>query len=119
MKKTRIISIIIYVALLATAFSWAFGLFGGGTDGLSYSQVVDLFQKEQVKSFVVSEQTISLELRNPYNCETELRCPLADPESFRQEMQTVFQTVYGCFDNDFALRCFSICGCRSDCDFTG
>ena len=91
MKKPRIISIIIYVALLATAFSWAFGLFGGGTDSLSYSQVVELFQKEQVKSFVVSEQTISLELRNPYNGETELRCPLADPESFRQEMMSLLQ----------------------------
>ena len=86
MKKTRIISIIIYVAVLAVAFSWAFGLFGGGTDDLSYSQVVELFQKEQVKSFVVSEQTISMELHNPYNGETELHCPLADPESFRQEL---------------------------------
>ena len=86
MKKTRIISIVIYVAVLAVAFSWAFGLFGGGTDDLSYSQVVELFQKEQVKSFVVSEQTISMELHNPYNGETELHCRLADPESFRQEL---------------------------------
>ena len=86
MKKRNIISIIIYVALLATLFSWMFGLFGGGTDELSYSQVVELFQKEQVKSFVVSEQTIFMELHNPYNGKTELECPLADQESFRQEM---------------------------------
>ena len=86
MKKSRIISIVIYVAVLAVAFSWAFGLFGGGTDDLSYSQVVELFQKEQVKSFVVSEQTISMELHNPYNGETKLHCRLADPESFRQEL---------------------------------
>ena len=86
MKKPRIISIIIYVALLAVLFSWAFGLFGDGTDHLSYSQVVELFQKEQVKSFVVSEQTISMELHEPYEGKTELRCSLADPESFRQEL---------------------------------
>ena len=86
MKKTRIISIIIYVALLAMIFSWTFGLFGDGTDDLSYSQVVELFQEEQVKRFVVSEQTISMELHEPHDGKTELRCPLADPESFRQEL---------------------------------
>ena len=91
MKKRNIVSVIIYVALLALLFSWMFGLFGDGTDNLSYSQVVELFQKEQVKSFVVSEQTITLALRNPYNGKTELRCRLADPESFRQEMMPLLQ----------------------------
>ena len=91
MKKRNIVTVIIYVALLALLFSWMFGLFGDGTDDLSYSQVVELFQKEQVKSFVVSEQTITLALRNPYNGKTELRCRLADPESFRQEMMPLLQ----------------------------
>ena len=91
MKKRSILSVIIYVALLAMLFSWVFGLFGDGTNGLSYSQVVELFQEEQVKSFVVSEQTITLQLHNPYNGEMELRCRLADPESFRQELMPLLQ----------------------------
>ena len=86
MRKPKVLSVMIYLALLTLVFSWVFGLFSDGTDGLSYSQIVELFQKEQVKRFVVSEQTIILSLHNPYNGETELTCSLSDPESFRAEM---------------------------------
>ena len=91
MKKPKIFSVIIYLAVLALLFSWVFGLFDGGTDGLSYSQIVELFQKEQVKEFVVSEQTIVLSLHNPYKGKTELTCSLSDPESFRAEMGELLQ----------------------------
>ena len=91
MKKPKVLSVIIYLAALALLFSWLFGLFDGGTDGLSYSQIVELFQKEQVKEFVVSEQTIVLSLHNPYKGKTELTCTLSDPESFRAEMGELLQ----------------------------
>ena len=92
MKKRSLFSLILYLAVLALAFSWILGLFSGGTDGLSFSQVVALFQKEQVKSFVVEEDTITLTLHNPYNGKTKLVCSLADPESFRQEMWDTIQS---------------------------
>ena len=92
MKKRSIFTIILYVAILGLAFSWLLGLFGDGTDGLSYSQVVDLFRKEQVKSFVVEDGTIALTLHNPYNGKTKLLCNLSDAESFRMEMWDTIQS---------------------------
>ena len=53
MKSRRIIPIIIYVAVLVLVFSWTSGLFSQKGATLSYSQVVELFCAEQVKSFVV------------------------------------------------------------------
>ena len=44
MKNRRIVTIVLYVAVLALAFSWMLGVFGGGNNGLTYSQVVELFQ---------------------------------------------------------------------------
>ncbi len=86
MKKRNTISIILYLAVIVLLFSWVLGMFGNLGSSLTYSQVIDLFKAEQVKSFVVNDQTITLTLHNPYNGETELYCDLADPDSFRQEM---------------------------------
>ena len=91
MKQRRTIPIFLYVFALILLVSWAVSVFGGGTDDLSYSQIVSLFEQEQVKSFVVSENTIYLELYQPVNDETELRERLADPESFRREMTDLFR----------------------------
>ena len=76
----------IYVAILVLAFSWMLGLFGGRRDNVSYSQIVNLFQQEQVKSFVVEGDVIQLKLHTPYNGKDTLTVGLADPEGFRQEM---------------------------------
>ena len=90
MKIRRFIPLILYLLVLFLIFNWAGGIFGRGVSNLSYSQVVELFRQEQVKKFVVSEQTISLELHNPYNGETKLAANLADPESFRAELGSLF-----------------------------
>ena len=91
MRKRSIISVVIYVAVLVFLFTLALGAFGGRNDDLTYSQVVDLFRQEQVKSFVVSGQTMILALHNPYHGKTELQCSMADAESFRQEMWETLQ----------------------------
>ena len=91
MKKRSIFSVILYIVILGVLLSWILGLFSGKTDNLTYSQVVELFRKEQVKSFVVEESTITLKLHNPYNGKTELVCILSDRESFRQEMWDTFR----------------------------
>ena len=90
MKKRSILSVVLYIIGLVLLFTWVTSIFGNHTDDLSYSQIVNLFRQEQVKSFVVEEQTITLELHRPYDGETELRCQLADAESFRLEMQELF-----------------------------
>ena len=92
MKNRRIISIIIYAAVLVLVFSWATGLFSQKGAALSYSQVVDLFRAEQVKSFVVKDQTITMELRSPINGQSTVTTTLADPQIFRMEMNDLLQS---------------------------
>ena len=101
MKKRNFMSVLLYLVGLALLLSWVLSIFAGGIDKLSYSQVVELFRQEQVKSFVVEDQTIYLELHNPYNGEKELTCNLADPESFRLEMQELLyaQTESGVLES--------------------
>ena len=92
MKNRRIIPIIIYAAVLVLVFSWATGLFSQKGATLSYSQVVDLFRAEQVKSFVVKDQTITMELRSPINGQSTVTTTLADPQIFRLEMNDLLQS---------------------------
>ncbi len=91
MKNRKIITLVIYVAVLALFFSWVLGAFGFGSDNVPYSEVIGLFQREQVRSFVVKDSTIQLQLHTPYNDKTSLRVELADPEGFRQEMGQLLQ----------------------------
>ena len=93
MKIRRFIPLIVYMLVLFLVFSWT-GILFGNTGGLSYSQVVELFREEQVKSFVVSDNTITLELHNPYNGETRIAANMADPESFRAELGSLFREQY-------------------------
>lgn len=91
MKKRNIVPIILYLLILAVAFSWILGLFETNTDGLTYSQVVELFQNERIRSFTVQDQKIYLTLAEPYNGKTALVADLADSESFRLEMWDLIQ----------------------------
>ena len=92
MKKRSIITILIYLAVLFLLFSWITGLFGNHTDGIAYSDIVQLFHNEQVKSFIVEDQMIQLNLHTPYDGQTTLLCDLADPASFRQEMAALLES---------------------------
>ena len=89
MKKRSIVTLVLYLAVLALLFAWVTGLFGGGIDDVPYSQIVKLLQDGKVKHFTVQGQQIRLELHGVYEGKDSLRCYLADAESFRQEMQEV------------------------------
>ena len=91
MKKINIFTILLYLGILTLLLSWVFAIFGGTSDPLTYSQIVDLFEDQQVKSFVVVDKTITINLHNPYNGKTTLECDMADAESFRMEMWDTFQ----------------------------
>ena len=86
MKFRKVVVMIFYLAVLALIFSWVLGLLNNANSGLTDSQVMELFSKEQVKSFVVQEQRIYLELHEPLEGRTSVSAPLADPDGFRQEM---------------------------------
>ncbi len=91
MKNRKIITVVIYAAILALTFSWILGLFGGGNDNVPYSQIIALFNQSQVKSFVVEGDQIQLNLHAPYNGKTKLTTQLADPEGFRRDMWDTLQ----------------------------
>ena len=91
MNNRRLIPLIVYLAAMVLVFSWVSGLTAPKTSTLAYSEMVDLFQDEQVRSFTVKGNTITLDLRTPYNGKTQIQTELAQPESFRQEMESLFQ----------------------------
>ena len=91
MKKKRILPLIIYLLVLSLAFSWIMGLFDRPLGSLAYSEIVSLIEEGSVKSFVVQEQMITLELHEPLNGETEITSYLADPEGFRSQMWETLQ----------------------------
>ena len=86
MKKIKFLPFLIYAAVLVMAFFLIWNLFSFGGDSLTYSQIVDLFQKEQVQSFVVDGETIRMDLRTEYNGRLKVTGHLADPEGFRADM---------------------------------
>ena len=91
MKKRKTLALVIYIAVLVLGFSWMMGLFGTGEDDLQYSQIVELFKAEQVKSFTVRGETITLKLHSEYEGKTKYTTTLANPESFRTEMFDLLQ----------------------------
>ena len=80
MKKPRLLTPVLYLVILVLVFSVITAIFGNSTDDLTYSQIVELFHAEQVRSFEVEENTIHLVLHESYNGKTKLDCSLADPE---------------------------------------
>ena len=91
MKNTKISSVILYVLILTMLVSAIWSIFGSNDDGLSYSQIVRLIKDEQVRAFTVQDQTIYLELYEPYNGKTVITAVLSDAESFRREMWDLIQ----------------------------
>ena len=89
-KQGRSIAPFIYLLVLLAVFSWALNAFGPKTNTIPYSQLVELFQNEQVSQFLVEGNTITLILRSPINGKNTITSGLADPEGFRSQMQSLF-----------------------------
>ena len=92
MKKRKSFGIILYALILVMLFSWVLRLFTSGSNALTYSQIVNLFSQEQVRSFTVEGDTIYLKLHTPVDGKDELTGTLADTESFRREMWDTIQS---------------------------
>ena len=93
MKKRRAITLIVYVVVLAAALAWMLGLFNGGRDDLSYSQVMDLFRKEQVKAFVLDGDQLKMTLNTPYEGKDSLKVQLGDPDFFLESVQPYLENI--------------------------
>ena len=89
-KQGRSIAPFIYLLVLLAVFSWALNAFGQKTNTIPYSQLVELFQNEQVSQFLVEGNSITLVLHTPMNGKNTITSGLADPEGFRSQMQSLF-----------------------------
>ena len=91
MKKRRLITFIIYALVLFLAFSWIMGLFGDDGEALTYSDVVGLFQRQQVKSFVAEGSQIELSLHAPFNGKMSVSATIDDMEILHEQLWQTFQ----------------------------
>ena len=85
MKRNKLFPLLIYAVILILVFNSIFDLFGS-REVLSYSQVVEQFEKENVRKFTVTGDTMVLTLREPWQESYEVTAYLADTEGFRQTM---------------------------------
>jgi hypothetical protein len=85
LKRRNPFSLILYLGILVV-FLWAiFSMFAAGGNKVAYSEVLDLFHNQQVKSFTIVGKELRLVLHTPYEGETNISTGLSDPEQFRQE----------------------------------
>ena len=85
MKNSRSLYMLVYLAVLLLVFN-VLSNFGMNKEDLAYSEIMELFQQEKVKSFTVHENIIELRLHEAYNGETVIRCNMADAAAFRAEI---------------------------------
>ncbi len=88
MNKSALRSLAFYGALILV-FLFAMQYISHSNDAgkLSYSQMVQLFQQEQVKSFTVQDNTVTLDLSDG----SEDRCEITDVTLFREDLGDLIQ----------------------------
>ena len=90
-QQPRTINLLLLLFVLVLILASVSGsLFGSAsTSGLTYSDVLDLFQQEQVESFVLSGNTLSLHLREAKDGSTDVKAQIGDPETFHQDLDAL------------------------------
>ena len=88
MNKSALRSLAFYGALILV-FLFAMQYISHSNDAgkLSYSQMVQLFQQEQVKSFTVQDNTVTLNLSDG----SEDKCAITDVTLFREDLGELIQ----------------------------
>ena len=86
MKRNKLFPLLLYAVVLFLLFNSIFNFFGQ-QNALSYAELTEQFQKENVKEFVLVGDTMELSLRQPYNGATEYTAQLLDPEGFQRSME--------------------------------
>ena len=94
MKRRSVFPILIYLAILVFVIWLIFNIFGRMGNSVAYSEVLELFEQEQVQSFIVEDGKIHMWLHAPYEGSDTIATELADPELFRQEMWELIQAQH-------------------------
>ena len=90
-QRKKPFGVFLYIVVVALLLWSVLGIFDIGGSDLTESQVIDLFRKEQVKSFEVEDHTITLKLHNPYDGKTTVTAELADVSAFRQDVSQMLK----------------------------
>ena len=90
MKSRKFLSTLLYMVVLTLLFVSITKAFAPAGNPIPYSKVLELFRQEQVKQFTVNGDELAMELYNPYDGKTEVKTLIADAESFRAELQPLF-----------------------------
>ena len=94
MKKRNLFPFLFYMAILGALLWVLISIFSGSGNAIAYSEVIKLLQNEQVKSFVVEDGQIKMELHEAYKDKTSIKTGIADPELFRQEVWELIQSQH-------------------------
>ena len=73
MKKPINLTPILYLVVLILIFTLVIGYFMGKTDSMTYSELITQFEKENVRSFVVEDNTITLRLYNEVDGKKDIK----------------------------------------------
>ena len=90
MKKRKVIRSVFYIVLIGLALYWIVSMVTGPNDKLAYSEVVQQFLDENVKSFTLEGDKLQMKLKTAYNGKSEIYTKLADPEGFREDLRDEF-----------------------------
>ena len=85
LKKGNLFTIFFYLGMIALGFWLVTAVFSAGNT-IPYSQVLELFEDQQVKSFVVNGNELSLVLHEAYEGSTRYTVTLGDVQLFRQSL---------------------------------
>ena len=72
MKKRKNFPVVIYLLVLLLLMYGVMRAVTLSSQAVGYSDIVELFEKEQVRSFVLRGDVIRIQLHTPLNGETEL-----------------------------------------------
>ena len=75
-----------YILLFAVLLGCLQALNRTGQDDLSFAQIRTLFEQEQVQSFVLYDDTLQLQLREPYKGKERIKTELYDFDLFYDEL---------------------------------
>ncbi len=101
MRNRRFIPMLVYLLVLFLIMAWAGNGLGLNRTNLSHTQLIQLFEAEQVKSFTIQGNLIELQLHGTYDGEDELLCTLGDPELFKEQTRELLaeQTESGVLED--------------------
>ncbi len=93
MKKRSIFSILIYLGLLALIFSVLLNIFSADKGLITYSKAVNLIEAGAVKSFVIQDQQLTMELYPGNGEDQTVRAVIADADSFLRELEPTLSAL--------------------------